>query len=115
VPACLREPAGLAENAPPPIPPAPPLHFRLEVSQPEPMVVGCSDVGGLPVAAPPGPVTVVVDLDPPLRVEGRFDPGARRLLQVLDFPLLDPPTRQWRWIELPPHTASAPGDGAAPK
>jgi len=112
VPACLREPAGLSENAPPPIPPTPPVHFRLEVSEPEPMVVGCSDAGGLPVAVPPGAATVVVDLDPPLRVDAQLDPGARRRLQVLDFPLLDPPTRQWRWVELPAHTASAPADGA---
>ena len=100
-PACLREPTGLAETLPPPKSVAQPVHFRLEVSKPEPMVVGCSDAGGLPVAAPPGRGTVVVELDPPLRVEGTFAPGKRHVLQVIDVPTLDPETRHWRWVESP--------------
>lgn len=108
VPACLAQPGGLAESVPPPRAAAQPLKFRVEVSDPEPMVVGCSETGGLPVAAPKGPGTVVVELDPPLRVDARFQPGGRQVLQVLDFPLLDPPARRWRWVDLPP-VSTEPG------
>ena len=31
------------------------------------------------------------------RVERNFPPGARVVLEVLDFPALDPPERRWRW------------------
>jgi hypothetical protein len=108
VPACLRETTGLAENLPPPASTTDrPVHFRIEVSKPEPMVVGCSDVGGLPVAAPAGRGTVVVELDPPLRVEAYFAPGRRHVLQVLDFPALDPGTRHWRWLDASPQPEPA--------
>ncbi len=107
VPACLRESTGLAESLPPPATEDRPVHFRIEVARPEPIVVGCSDVGGLPVAAPPGRGTVVVELDPPLRVEGYFAPGRRHVLQVLDFPALDPETRHWRWMDPQPAAAAA--------
>lgn len=106
-PACLREPTGLAESLPPPRSVERPVHFRLEKSEPEPMVVGCSNAGGLPIAAPAGRGTVVVELEPPLRVEAYFAPGQRHVLQVLDFPTLDPATRHWRWLDAPPD-ASAP-------
>jgi hypothetical protein len=99
VPACLRETTGLAESLPPPTTSDAPVHFRVEVTKPEPMVVGCSDAGGLPVAAPAGRGTVVVELDPPLRVEAYFAAGRRHVLQVLDFPALDPSTRHWRWLD----------------
>ncbi len=101
-PACLREPTGIAETLPPPNTADTPVHYRIEVSKPEPMVVGCSQVGGLPVAAPAGRGTVVVELDPPLRVEAYFAPGRRHVLQVLDFPALDPETRHWRWLDSKP-------------
>jgi hypothetical protein len=78
------------------------VHYRLEVAQPEPMVIGCSEVGGLPIAAPAGRGTVVVELDPPLRVEATFAPGRRHVLQVIDFPALDPATRHWRWLDAQP-------------
>jgi hypothetical protein len=104
-PACLREPTGLADSLPPPKSVDRPVHYRLEVSKPEPMVVGCSDVGGLPVAAPAGRGTVVVELDPPLRVEAYFAPGKRHVLQVIDFPALDPETRHWRWLDTPAGSA----------
>ena len=45
----------------------------------------------------PGAAAVVVQLDPPLRIVRNFNPGTRWVLQVLDFPGLDPPERQWRW------------------
>ena len=63
------------------------------------MVIGCSEVGGLPIAAPPGRGTIVVELDPPLRVEATFAAGRRHVLQVIDFPALDPATRHWRWLD----------------
>jgi len=107
VPACLRETTGLAESLPPPTTSDAPVHFRIEVAQPEPMVVGCSDAGGLPVAAPVGRGTVVVELDPPLRVEAYFAAGRRHVLQVLDFPALDPETRHWRWVGEKPETGEA--------
>ena len=107
VPACLRDTTGLAESLPPPPTADRPVHFRIEVAQPEPMVVGCSDAGGLPVAAPVGRGTVVVELDPPLRVETYFAAGRRHVLQVLDFPTLDPQTRHWRWADTDGETAAA--------
>jgi len=107
VPACLRETTGLAESLPPPAGTDRPVHFRVEVAKPEPMVVGCSDAGGLPVAAPVGRGTVVVELDPPLRVEAYFAAGRRHVLQVLDFPALDPETRHWRWVGEKPETGEA--------
>ena len=108
VPACLREPTGLAETLPPPPTQDQPVHYRIEVSKPEPMVIGCSEVGGLPIAAPPGRATVVVELDPPLRVEATFAPGRRHVLQVLDFPALDPATRHWRWRDSRTAAAGTP-------
>jgi len=107
VPACLRETTGLAESLPPPTSSDAPVHFRIEVAKPEPMVVGCSDAGGLPVATPAGRATVVVELDPPLRVEAYFAAGRRHVLQVLDFPALDPETRHWRWLDAKPEAAAA--------
>jgi hypothetical protein len=107
VPACLRDTTGLAESLPPPPTADRPVHFRIEVAKPEPMVVGCSDAGGLPVAAPVGRGTVVVELDPPLRVETYFAAGRRHVLPVLDFPALDPQTRHWRWADTDPETAAA--------
>ena len=107
VPACLRDTTGLAESLPPPATADRPVHFRIEVAKPEPMVVGCSDAGGLPVAAPVGRGTVVVELDPPLRVDAYFVAGRRQVLQVIDFPGLDPKTRHWRWADATPD--STPG------
>jgi len=106
VPACLREPSGLAESVPPSEEADRSVHYRIELERPEPLIAGCSDVGGLPVAVPPGPGTVVVELDPPLRVGAHFAAGRRHVLQVLDFPSLDPPRRHWRWL---PVDGSDPG------
>src|SRR5262249_41237998 len=110
--ACLREPAGLADTPAPPPTDDRPVHYRLEVAKPEAMVVGCSEVGGLPIAAPPGRGTIVVELDPPLRVEGPFAPGQRHVLQVIDFPALDPATRHWRWAEPQPAAAAHGADAS---
>lgn len=107
VPACLRDTTGLAETLPPPPIADRPVHFRIEVAKPEPLVVGCSDAGGVPVAAPVGRGTVVVELDPPLRVDAYFAAGRRHVLQVIDFPALDPKTRHWRWTDPNAETADA--------
>jgi von Willebrand factor type A domain len=108
VPACLREPTGIAETLAPPPSADRTVHFRLEVEDPEPIVIGCSEVGGLPIAAPAGRGTIVVELDPPLRVEATFAPGRVRVLEVIDFPALDPSTRHWRWREESPGAEAAP-------
>jgi hypothetical protein len=49
----------------------------------------------------------VLQLDPPLRLDRSFAPGSRWQLDVLDFPALDPPVREWRWRELPPEPVPA--------
>ncbi|MEM7411022.1 MAG: hypothetical protein AAF430_12365 [Myxococcota bacterium] len=106
-PACLSEPKGLVDLAPPP-PAKTNVHVRVEAQEPEPRVVGCSEAGGLPIQVPPGKNAVVVDLDPPLRLEANFSPGKRYVLQVLDFPSMDPPTRDWRWLNQPPVSEPPP-------
>jgi len=117
-PACLAEPEPDA-LAPPPAPAPPrqrPPSFRVIQREPESLVVGCSDAGGLPVAVSPGPGAVAVALEPPLRVEKIFDPGTHHVLQVLDFPALDPPARKWRWVDTPLPGAPAPvadGEGGS--
>ena len=106
-PACLSEPKGLVDLAPPP-PARTDVHVRVEAQKPEPRVVGCSEAGGLPIEVPPGENAVVVALDPPLRLEANFSPGKRYVLQVLDFPSMDPPTRDWRWVRQPPVSEPPP-------
>jgi len=101
VPACLHDAGAVAVDLPPLGREKPGARYCIEVTDPEPLVAGCSAAGGPPVAAPTGRGTVVVELDPPLRVDAYFAPGRDLMLQVLDFPALDPPTRQWRWREAP--------------
>lgn len=105
-PACLREPGALAEPTLPAVGAPGPVAFRVVSGGAEPAVVGCSESGGLPVAAPPGDIRVTVALDPPLEVEREVAAGGRHVLQVLDFPGLDPPVRKWRWMDTtPPESA----------
>lgn len=66
----------------------------------------CGESSAHPLPVPAGLASVMVQLDPPLRVERRFAPGSRWQLEVLDFPQLDPPVREWRWQELPPEPRS---------
>jgi hypothetical protein len=61
---------------------------------------------GVALVVPAGRAAVEVDLDPPLRLERSFAPGAVVRLRVLDFPALDPPVREWRWEEAPGPAAS---------
>jgi hypothetical protein len=103
VPACLSEyrevkatgpPAGAA-SAPQP---------RFHIEEPTlgvPAAVAWGRAGGAPVRVEPGPLTVVIEFDPPLRVERTIAPGDRWLLQVLEFPAIDPWARRWRWSRLP--------------
>lgn len=98
-PACL---AGLTspESAAAPVPwrTNPRAGYRVESTGNDPAVLVCGETGGLPVQMEPGRKSIVVNLDPPLRIERNFTPGTRWVLQVLDFPNLDPPERQWRWL-----------------
>jgi hypothetical protein len=66
----------------------------------------CGEAEAHPLPVPPGEASLVVQLDPPLNVTRQFAPGSRWQLEVLDFPQLDPPVREWRWRELPPEPRS---------
>jgi hypothetical protein len=104
-PACLTEVIGIPRDGPPvPWPTQSTAAFHVESRGPDPAILVCGESGGLPVQVPPGNVDIVVKLDPPLRVEHRFQPGTRWVLQVLDFPGLVPTERQWRW-----HADAVPG------
>jgi hypothetical protein len=90
-----------------------PVGFHVESTGPDAAVLVCGESGGLPVEVLSGRSAVVVKLDPPLRLERSFMPGTRWLLQVLDFPALDPPERQWRWVDDgPPPVATQPDEEA---
>jgi hypothetical protein len=111
-PACLAElsqrewaspPAGWAA--------ATPVPFHVSSPSLEPGLRLCTDAGGHALPVPPGRATLVVRLEPPLRLERSFAPGSRWQLQVLDFPALDPPVREWVWRELPPE----PESGSEPR
>jgi len=66
--------------------------------------------GDPPVEAPAEPVTVVIDLDPPLSLGPmRLAPDSVTSLQVLEFPHATPPVREWRWDVL-----LATGEGETP-
>jgi hypothetical protein len=109
VPACVselarREPADSRGEWPLRAPAA----FHVESTGADAAVLVCGESGGLPVEILSGPAAVVVKLDPPLRVERSFQPGTRWLLQVLDFPALDPPERHWRWLDDGPPPVGAP-------
>lgn len=109
-PPCIAEVRGRHLDAMPvPWQRGAPVAFHVESTSPEPAVMACSEAGGLPVQVPKGSAAVVVKLDPPLRVKRRFRPGTRWVLQVLDFPGLDPQERQWRWqAGSPPVSATTP-------
>jgi hypothetical protein len=108
-PDCIAEASGGRRDVVPvPWQRAAQVPFHVESVGAEPAVVVCGEAGGLPVQVPSGTAGVVVQLDPPLRVEHGFRPGERWVLQVLDFPGLDPKERQWRW-----QTAVSPVAAAA--
>ena len=91
---------------------APSIHFHAESVGPEPAIQACSETDGLPVMVQPGDAAIVIDMEPSLRVERRFEPGSRWLLEVVAFPGLDPPERIWRWRALPEGPVSAPVEAA---
>jgi hypothetical protein len=98
VPACVSELARRESvDAASDWPSRGPVGFHVESTGADAAVLVCGESGGLPVEVLSGPSAVVVKLDPPLRVERSFPPGTRWLLQVLDFPALEPPERHWRW------------------
>jgi hypothetical protein len=103
-PDCLADVThGEPEGPPVPWPTAAPVRFHVERRGADPAILVCGESGGLPVEVGPGSADVVVNLDPPLRVPRDFVAGTRWVLQVLDFPGLDPPERLWRWqAESPP-------------
>lgn len=110
VPPCVTEAAhGPADATPDVAHVASAVPFHVESAGADPAILVCGKTGGLPVQLAAGPAAVVVDLDPPLRVERSFVSDTRWVLQVLDFPGLDPPERQWRWL------AEAPPSGGAPE
>lgn len=98
VPRCLAE----IEVAAARVPPAAlrEVGFRVERVGREPAVVACSEAGGLPVAVGPGVARLVVGLEPPLVLERGFPAASRWVLEIVDFPALDPPARHWRWRDL---------------
>lgn len=102
-PACLAELAARDHTRPPAgWGPAEPVPFHVSSPSLEPGLRLCADAQTLAMPVPPGRATVVVRLDPPLRLERSFPAGSRWQLEVLDFPALDPPVREWHWRELPP-------------
>ena len=107
-PACLVE-ISQSDLASPPRGWAGDARVRFHVSSPslDPGLHLCGEAHSHAIPVPPGRATVVVQLDPPLRVARSFAPGSRWQLEVLDFPALDPPVREWRWQELPPEPGRA--------
>ena len=106
-PACLGQlelPRVSLESARAPAP----VEFCVERAGPDAAVWGCSKSGGLPVATPPSAARVVVRLEPPLIVERSFPADTRWVLEVLDFPVLGPGERQWRWRPLEREAGGAP-------
>jgi hypothetical protein len=101
-PACLAEIAqARAASVPAAWQPPAAIPFHVEAESLDPSLRLCGEAQAHPVPVPPGRGTVVVQLDPPLRVERRFEPGTRWRLDVIDFPQLDPPVREWEWRQLP--------------
>ena len=81
---------------------APVMYFHVESAAapadgvPSATAVGL--VGGEPVAIAAGSARVLVEFDPPAEF-GPVDlaPGTTTRLRILDFPVLDPPVREWIW------------------
>jgi hypothetical protein len=94
-PACLADLA-FDVNAPPKDAATP--VFRIEVpgeGAPVRMAEGYAD--GRPVPVPAGSGLLVLDVDPPIRIGPiHFTPATLTRVQVLDFPRLDVPVREWR-------------------
>jgi len=74
-----------------------PRRFHIKTTGSDPAILGWGLVNDIPVGVRTGELEIVVDLSPPLRVTRQFEAGASWKLEVLDFPSLEPPERQWRW------------------
>jgi hypothetical protein len=81
--------------------------FHVQTTGSDPAILGWGLVNDIPVDVRTGELEVVVDLSPPLRIKREFEAGVGWKLEVLDFPSLDPPERQWRWRRMDA-TASTP-------
>ena len=56
------------------------------------------EADGNPVDVPSGPAKLMVEGEPIVEIGPLpLEPGTRTRVQLLDFPMLDPPLREWRW------------------
>ncbi len=94
-PACLADFEYPGDEAPPAV--AAPV-FRVEVpGEGAPVRIAEGFADGTPVAVGGRVGLLVLDLDPPVRIGPiHFTPATLTRVQVLDFPHLDPPVREWR-------------------
>lgn len=61
-------------------------------------VLGRGRADGTPVTVASGAALVTVEMEPPAVIGPmRLSPGTRTRVRVLDFPLLTPRMREWRW------------------
>jgi hypothetical protein len=107
-PECLRtihESKG--EDIPVPWTSERPRRFHLQTAGPDPAILNWGLVNDIPVEVRTGELQIVVDLSPQLRVTRNFVAGELWKLEVLDFPSLEPPERQWRWQRLDESQPSA--------
>lgn len=115
-PACLSTDAlasAASTSSPVPWTTGSPTKFHVVSGGDDPAIEMCGDVNGLPVEVRSGAAEIVVELTPPLRVTHEFVDGKRWKLEVIDFPTLDPPERQWRWREVAKPAAVDPATPAA--
>ncbi len=94
-PACLADFEYSVEAAPPAA--AAPV-FRVEMpGEGAPVRIAEGFADGTPVAVGARAGLLVLDLDPPVRIGPiHFTPATLTRVQVLDFPYLDEPAREWR-------------------
>lgn len=99
IPDCLRDIAVLPDEAPAAAPFVPVRrHFHVASALGGGQTIRvCGEADAEPVTILPGRGTLELELEPPLRIERSFPPGADLVLQVIEFPALDPPVRKWRW------------------
>jgi len=116
VPECVGAYREVRTGGPPPgASPAPLPRFHVETTaMGVTAAVAWGEAGGVPARIEPGLLTVVVEFDPPLRVKRTIAPGERWLLQVLEFPAIDPWARRWRWSRLSDSPAQPGGVEAGP-
>ena len=68
----------------------------------EPFLLAEGRADGSRRRVPAGPVTVLLDLDPPSLIGPLLlSPGTWTHIRVVEFPALDPPVREWAWSTFP--------------